>query len=329
MKLQDVTLGVERIQSRQASLPFAEGEAEYAGKWNDVSLALARVGTKCDLHLSRFVRMVFDMTHGGTDGALVKSYKAIAERPAWLCCSERKARSTIELAKELGFVRVTRRRAWSGSQQENSYTLDWDGIRAIVGGMRAGGTTRQGPGTSCHTPGTTRQGPGTTCRHTKEKKLPGSVLEVNSGTGPGADPKPADLEGRDDPRSDVLLAQSKELTEGRERLIAPLEAGKLSCGVYAVLHLRDLMEMPRIGALVSNAVGNGRSRNGQHARGSALDAGGCQICSRVARTGRAEEPGRRVRRNDQSQAFSAMFALRAESTNVRRGCDRALWRRVD
>lgn len=244
----------ERNRVEQAALPFAEADAALAGAWNDVSLALHRIGSKCDLHLSRFVRMVFDFTHGGIEGALTKSYRQLAERPAWLCCSERKARATVELAERLGLVSVERRRAWSGSQQENSYSINWPGVRGIVNGPKAPGTTRQGPGTTRHPHGTTCQGHGTTCRHTKEKKLYGSFLEEDysgTGTGTGAVPNsteknPAQKAGRprtaacgdgeNDSLTDALVAQSPILSAAKERRIAPLPAGKLLHGVYAPIN---------------------------------------------------------------------------------------------
>ena len=180
----------DQSDSRQQELAFGDAEAVHVGRWNDVSLALSRIGTKCDLHLSRFVRMVFDMTQGGTTGALTKSNRALAERPAWLCCSERKVRNTVAMAKRLGLVTITNRRAWGGSQEVNGYTINWAGIREIIAGT--GGTSCLAPGTTCLGLGTTSQGHGTTCRHNKEYKLSRSSIEETSGTGPGGRSESAD-----------------------------------------------------------------------------------------------------------------------------------------
>jgi hypothetical protein len=258
---------------KQKALEFAEAEANHAGRWNDVSLALSRVGKKCDLHLSRFVRLVFDMTKGGTSGELVKSIRALSERPAWLCCSERKVGSTIELAEKLGFVQVTHRRAYSGSQQENAYTMNWAGIRSITGGTNhpaTGSTWCAPPSTTCQGASTTRQAPSTTRNHTKEKKLSGSSLEEDSVSGPGADPNPSfsgnDSDGMDAAAADrdaagshagiggdeerglsaLLCRQSPLLAEARERRLVPLPADELLHGVYAPIeskHLRNPLSL--------------------------------------------------------------------------------------
>ena len=240
-------------QYAQTRLPFEANDAERAGRWNDVSLALSKIGTKCDLHLSRFVRLVFDLTRGGSDGTLTKSYRELAQRPAWLCCSERKARSTVEIARRLGFVTVEHERAWSGSQKPNSYTINWPGIHSLL----RGGTD----GTTCHPLGTRRQGRGTTSHphgtrrhHTEDKKLTGSTLEEYSGTGtggPATDPgRRFEIEANEDggrPRTATvglaecdtltskLVAQSPILLAARGRRIAPSPAGGLAHGVFAPL----------------------------------------------------------------------------------------------
>jgi hypothetical protein len=225
---------------KQTALPFTEGEATHAGRWNDVSLALSRVGKKCDLHLSRFVRLVFDMTQGGTAGELTKSIRALSERPAWLCCSERKVWTTIDLAEKLGFVVATHRRAYSGSQQENSYSINWAGIQSIITG--AGRTT-------CEGVRTTREALRTSCDHTKEYKLLRSSLEETSGTGtgPGAGPNPRMDSSREPSALAVTMCdKSPILAAARERRIAPKPAGGLFHGIFKPLQGRDLADPLRM-----------------------------------------------------------------------------------
>lgn len=239
----------ERTDAReQQELPFAEAAASHAERWNDLVLALSRMGTKCDLYLSRFVRLVFDMTHGGTSGELIKSYEALAERPLWLCCSPRKVRSTIEKAERLVLVRVHRRRSYQGSQLDNGYSIDWAGVRAIISGGPTGGTSCQGGGTR-------RQAPGTTCHHIRNR----STSEVqNSETGPGAEPNPrkdfSDSDCGSDGAADGvenetggvrglsarLAGQSPVLAKARGRRIVPLPAGGLAHGLWAGLNSRHL-----------------------------------------------------------------------------------------
>ena len=177
--------------AEQNELPFADADAARAGKVERcVAGTCPNLGTKCDLHLSRFVRMVFDFTHGGTEGEFVKSYKALAERPSWLCCSVGKARSTVEVAKSFGFVSIEEQRSWDGSQKPNAYVINWDGIYAILKGRITDVTTAQPPATTAQGSVTTAQSPVTTWHHTKEEKLSGSFIEESSGTGTGAVPDP-------------------------------------------------------------------------------------------------------------------------------------------
>lgn len=218
---------------------FDDAEAAHVGKWNDVSLALSRIGTKCDLHLSRFVRMVFDMTHGGTSGALTKSYKALSERPAWLCCSQSKTRRTVETSVRMGFVNATSRRAWGGSQQENSYTINWSGVWSLLAG--AGVHREHTPVPREHGPAQGEQGYVPREHHNKEEKLSRSFIEENSGTGTGAGPKPRKVSQSQSPSlSERLCEGSPILSAARERRIAPMPADILLHGCFAPIEERHL-----------------------------------------------------------------------------------------
>jgi hypothetical protein len=249
-----------RSPLKQIALPFAEGEASHAERWNDLVIALHRIGRQCDCEMATFVRWVFNTTAGGTSGSLTKSYVKLADRPLGLCCSTAKARSTVEQAERLGLVVVTRCRRYDGAQLDNAYEINWDGVMALKHGGRnhphhwaphAAG--QQGPASG-------KQG-GALPQHLFKED---SLSKVSSSdTGPGAAPNPTDKdsdfsdanEGRprmaafstaqptqSDSLMDALLGQSPILTAARERLIAPLPAGNLLHGVYAPIKWHHLHE---------------------------------------------------------------------------------------
>ena len=228
----------------QRNLPFPEGEASHAERWNDIVLALSRIGTKCDLYLSRFVRLVFDTTHGGTSGAFIKSYEALAERPLWLCCSPRKVRLTVELADRLGLIGVQRRRSWQGGQLDNAYSINWAGVRSIILDERAGGTSCQGGGTTC-------QALGTSCHHIRNRSTLEDKFRYRSGAD-GTSCHRAEFEGVGRRRGDlslsaVLCRQSPILTAAGQRRTAPLAATEeMLHGVYAPLKERHLHDPLRL-----------------------------------------------------------------------------------
>lgn len=246
-----------RSPLKQIALPFAEGEASHAERWNDLVIALHRIGRQCDCEMATFVRWVFNTTAGGTCGSLTKSYVKLAERPLGLCCSTAKARSTVEQAERLGLVIVTRCRRYDGAQLDNAYEINWEGVMALKHGGRnhphhwaphAAG--QQGPALG-------KQG-GALPQHLFKEDSLSKVFA--SDTGPGADPNPtekdSDFSDTDEGRPqtvavpptqgnslmDALLAQSPILTAARGRLIAPLPPGNLLHGVYAPIKSHHLHE---------------------------------------------------------------------------------------
>jgi hypothetical protein len=114
---------------RQTALPFREGEASHAERWNDLVIALYRTGPRCNCELATFVRWVFNATSGGTSGVLIKSYEELAARPLGLCCSRRTAARTVERAVRLRLVAAAHRLKPDGTQMNNAYTIDWEGVR--------------------------------------------------------------------------------------------------------------------------------------------------------------------------------------------------------
>jgi hypothetical protein len=146
--------------SQQLPLPYTDADASEAERWNDLVLALHRIGTACDAEMSAFIRWVYNTTKHDPAAELVRSYRKLAERPLGLCCSAEKARSTVETAERLGLVTVHRRRRFDGAQQDNGYQLHWQGIRALkqhaaasIANALADGLADHPPGLADHPPG--------------------------------------------------------------------------------------------------------------------------------------------------------------------------------
>jgi hypothetical protein len=115
---------------KQQRLPFEMAEASHADRRNMLAGALNRL--KCDLYLSRLCLWIFDVTKGGIEGDLSKSYEELAARPFGLCCSVSKARTTVGQAARVGLIAVRERRYVSLGQQANAYWIDWDGVRRLL-----------------------------------------------------------------------------------------------------------------------------------------------------------------------------------------------------
>jgi hypothetical protein len=118
--------------ARQLDLPLADAQAAYAERRNDVLRACKL--RDADLHLRDLMLMVFHFTEGGTRGEVVKTYAQLAERSQWgLWCETSKARRTVAEAISKGILSVREQRRYDGSQAGNAYTIDWAGIRQIIG----------------------------------------------------------------------------------------------------------------------------------------------------------------------------------------------------
>ncbi|MFO7877963.1 MAG: hypothetical protein R6U55_15410 [Desulfovermiculus sp.] len=91
-------------RQQQQQLPFAQAEGTRADRKNLLGLALLKAGR--DLHLSKLCEWIFNVTAGGTDGDLTRSYKELAAAPWGLCCSRNKARLVVARARTLGIVAV-------------------------------------------------------------------------------------------------------------------------------------------------------------------------------------------------------------------------------
>jgi len=225
---------------KQTALPFEEGDASHAERWNDLVLALSRIGSQCDLHMATFIKWVFNATSGGTHGELRKSYAKLGERPLGLCCSREKARSTVEQAEKLGLVLVSRNRRYDGAQQDNGYAIDWTGVRRWKLG-RTDTATDHGAGPTDHAPGLPWD-------QFKEYKV---LVKYKSRTGPEAGPNPTEsdsIEKKPNALAAKLVADSPILAEASTRRIAPKPAGGLSHGIFArtVFSEADLRQLSRM-----------------------------------------------------------------------------------
>lgn len=231
------------MDHRQGELPFAQAEGSHAERLNLLNLALSRL--ECDLHLANFVRWIFATTAGGREGELLKSYEELASRPNGLCCSYSKARSTVAWALQAGIVRAAEHRYVSLGQKANSYTIDWEGVSAVLHAPRRPGAFIEQGGAL------TRQGPASTRQPFKEEILSLNSL-CNSGPDRKAGPQPAkrNHEGKkptegdrgrgsaaisatEDPRWSAIFREVPELAEAADRRVAPLPAGQLVYGVFS------------------------------------------------------------------------------------------------
>ncbi len=229
-----------RSPLKQIALPFAEGEASYAERWNDLGIALLRIPPeRCTAELASLVRWVFNVTKGGTDGCLTKSFAELAQRPWGLCCGERTAQRTVQTARRYGLLVVEEQLRWNGSQQPNAYRIDWAGVAALKNGRRADGQFDVG-GRQAVTPP----------RQIGHRYKEFSLIQSSINSGPGTAPKPkcsdSDFSERvKTPRSDgryaAILEKHPILAEAEGRRIAPLPAGPLMAnGVFAPLQPKHL-----------------------------------------------------------------------------------------
>lgn len=140
-------------RTTQAGLPFSAAEASHAEQRNLLGLALARVGASLAVRV--LVEWVFNVGRHGH--ALEKSYAELAARPWGLCCSEGGARFVVNAARKLRLIRAEERLYSSLGQRGNAYTIDWDGVRALLAG-RPGASDSQGGASHYQPPASDSQG---------------------------------------------------------------------------------------------------------------------------------------------------------------------------
>lgn len=247
--------------SRQGALEFAQAEAAFADRQNLVNLALQRI--EADIFLCRLLERVFYLTHGGREGeSVVKSYSELAARPLWLCCSTSKARSTVGLARHYGLLKVSEDRYASGGQKANHYAIDWEGVRAILHGGRAGsqGRPRGANGSQAQGgPGAPTRHPPASIEHPHASTEQGGVLLEHPSLDnlflisseslfPDPVPEPVPARASDLRKLPEELAIVPELHEAACRTVCPRPVGKLAYGAFASIEERHLKQP---GALVA------------------------------------------------------------------------------
>lgn len=227
---------MKRDGAQQKRLPLGEAEGSFQDRRQRLGLALMAVG--CDAHLSRLCEWVFNVTRGGLQGELVKSYKELAVRPWGLCCSYDKARSTVARARATRLLDVTEQRYVSFGQRANQYRIDWAGIASILG--------LQGV-LSAHPPVATAQPPVATAHPPVATAHPykGTPLFSLSFQEPVPVPEKP-VPDRDEERAeteDRWLCQFAELVDARQRIVEPRPLGsKMRGSVFHPLTERCLRD---------------------------------------------------------------------------------------
>lgn len=186
-----------RTDSQQTTLGFEQAEGSYAERRSRLGLALLQV--QADLHLSHLCSWIFNVTSGGINGDLVKSYDELRAAPWGLCCSYSKARTTVDMARHWGLIHVAANRYSSGGQKANAYSIDWQGVSDLLMGRRVarpGASTKQPPALTEQPPALSEHPPALTKQPYKEDIF-SSGLSLNPDPGPGRRPEP-EIEDRDE-----------------------------------------------------------------------------------------------------------------------------------
>ncbi|MGO8748328.1 MAG: hypothetical protein ACLQNE_20330 [Thermoguttaceae bacterium] len=117
----------------QPELPLAEAEGAYAERKSTLFNAVRLVRGRCEL--SRLLERLFDAQQAG-QSSVVMSFRQLAQRPDWLCCSETTAKRIIETAVNEGLIdaEVTR----EGNRPIGmELRLNWSGIKATCLGIES------------------------------------------------------------------------------------------------------------------------------------------------------------------------------------------------
>lgn len=116
----------------QTELPFLDAEMSRGDRKNMLANAM-RLIKNLDASESRILELIFNMTDGGKRGELKKSYEELGSTPWCGCCSISKARSAIRKFRKYGVINVQENIYASNGQCANSYTINWPGIRTLLG----------------------------------------------------------------------------------------------------------------------------------------------------------------------------------------------------
>lgn len=206
------------MERQQKDLPFAEADGSRADRRNLLGLAMLQLGV--DAAEARFMEWLFNITDGGARGELKKCYEELASRPWGMCCSPGKARNVIRRLKSRGVISVHEHIYQHDGQSANSYRIDWDGVRALLGITRPGVTGEQGGVTGGQRSVTTEQGSVTT-RHPNK----GNTLSYHSSWPAG---RKEEVSPKAEPRNqttETTLAHGWSPTDRSDVLTALRNAG--------------------------------------------------------------------------------------------------------
>ncbi len=230
------------LNTRQTKLGFALDPGDIAERRNMLGLVVLRLhGLELGdgaLFARELLLWVFNVTAHGTGGDLKKSYAELAAYPWGLCCSESRVRRVVRALRKHRVLRVDENRYQSDGQSANSYTLDWEGIRQLLGlWSRSGVPTEHPPVPTEHPPGPTE--------HPFKEETPLPVPSVNSGPEPegraGRDGKDFRGEENDlDAVREELLATIPALAAAGQIEIAALPPGSCARGVYGPLSCNEI-----------------------------------------------------------------------------------------
>ena len=232
---------------QQTKMGFAMDAGEVAERRNMLGLAVLRlhgIDPSLDpLRLRELLMWVFNTTACGSDGELRKSVAELASLPWGLGCSEVTVKRLVRFLKKNRVLRVVENRYQSDGQTANSHSIDWDGIRVLLG-------LRHGPGGLKDLPSGLKDLPSglKDLPFKEETPLPDPLL-LNSGpeAGPNREEKSqlreepgiavtADGTDADWLRAE-LIAEIPELQAAAAVSVPPAPPGDLLYGVYAGLTL--------------------------------------------------------------------------------------------
>jgi hypothetical protein len=226
---------------RQPELPFAEAEGSKAELKNMLGIALLK--KDADLRVAQLVLWIFNVTTS-RDQPLRKSLAELGARPWGLCCDAACARATVRRAQRMGIVRVAETYVGPGIQGCNEYTIDWPGVRSILGVLPPS-LPGHPPSLPGHPPSLPGHPGGLEKRGTKEDTFSDTYSLSSESESDCQRPRMAD-DNRAEPRMAQRvpdwLDEVPELREARPRRIAPLPPAGLVYGAFDTVretHLAD------------------------------------------------------------------------------------------
>ena len=230
----------------QQPLPFVAGEIARGEELQWLGIALMKLD--CNIYAAQLMRWIFNVTDGGKRGVLKKSHAELAARPWGLCCHPNQVAATANQLKRAGILQVTPTWLSQGIQGANEYSIDWAGVRQVVGIGRQLQEARP-PHTTCDPPHMESEGGHTTCGQYKETTFSHLPSPPNTSIDRS---KTGSIELiRTIPERPQLIADALEregvwrvaaLRAARERIVAPLPPEILDRDPFAPLKMAHLGE---------------------------------------------------------------------------------------